>query len=58
MILHLATLLFVLLKVGNLIHWSWWLIFMPSILAVSFGLFMVAIMAACAGVAAYVAVKS
>lgn len=36
MILHLATLLFVILKVIHLIDWSWWLVFMPSIVAFSF----------------------
>ena len=31
MILHLFTLLFVGLKLGGIIDWSWWLIFAPSI---------------------------
>lgn len=33
MILHIATLVFTVLKVMGYIHWSWWLVFLPSILA-------------------------
>lgn len=34
MIFHLFTLLFVGLKLAHIIDWSWWLIFLPSILHV------------------------
>lgn len=32
MIFHLATLLFIALKLMHVIDWSWWLVFAPSIL--------------------------
>lgn len=38
MIFHIATLLFVLLKVFGHIAWSWWLVFAPSIFIIVFGL--------------------
>ena len=38
MIFHIATLLFVLLKVFGHISWSWWLVFAPSILIIVVGL--------------------
>lgn len=31
MIFHIATLLFVALKLMHVVDWSWWLVFMPSI---------------------------
>lgn len=38
MILHLASLLFLTLKLLEVIDWSWWLVFAPSIVAFSFAL--------------------
>ena len=30
---HIFTLLFVILKVGGVITWSWWLVFLPSMIS-------------------------
>lgn len=38
MIFHLFTLLFVILKVLDYIAWSWWLVFLPSMLGVAFAI--------------------
>lgn len=38
MIFHIATLLFVVLKATGYIAWSWWLVFAPSIIIITFGL--------------------
>jgi hypothetical protein len=32
--LHLLTIIFVCAKILTLIDWSWWLVFLPSIIAV------------------------
>lgn len=40
--LHVLTVLFIALKLMSYIHWSWWLILAPSILAVVLWLFAVA----------------
>jgi hypothetical protein len=34
MMLHFATLIFVILKSVELITWSWWLVFLPSIISI------------------------
>lgn len=43
MIFHIATLVFVILKVMNYIHWSWLLVFLPSILAFAIPLLIILI---------------
>jgi hypothetical protein len=50
MILHLFTLLFVGLKLGHVIDWSWWLVLLPSysVIVLAFVCFLVAeILGAC-----------
>lgn len=38
MIFHIFTLLFVILKVAHVVDWSWWIVFLPSILITLFAL--------------------
>lgn len=38
---HLLTLIFVCAKILTLIDWSWWLVFLPSIIAFGIALLMV-----------------
>jgi hypothetical protein len=45
MIFHIATLLFVVLKVFEHIDWSWWLVFAPSILGVTIAIVAVLVLA-------------
>jgi hypothetical protein len=39
--LHLLTIIFVCAKILVLIDWSWWLVFLPSIIAVVIALLMI-----------------
>lgn len=32
---HILTLIFVVAKLMAVIHWSWWLVFLPSIISIS-----------------------
>lgn len=34
--LHILTIIFVVAKLMAVIHWSWWLVFLPSIISISF----------------------
>lgn len=36
--LHILTLLFVVAKLFGFIQWSWWLVFLPSIISIGIGL--------------------
>lgn len=36
--LNLLTVIFVIAKLANVINWSWWLVFSPTIVAVILGL--------------------
>lgn len=38
MIFHLFTLVFVALKLAHQIDWSWWLVFLPSIIHLTLGI--------------------
>lgn len=38
---HLLTIIFVCAKILTLIDWSWWLVFLPSIIAFGIALLMV-----------------
>lgn len=33
--LHILTIIFVVAKLMAVIHWSWWLVFLPSIISIS-----------------------
>lgn len=46
MIFHLFTILFVGLKLAHVIDWSWWLVFLPSILRVGIGVLIMCAVAA------------
>jgi hypothetical protein len=35
---HLLTIIFVIAKLTGYVSWSWWLVFLPSILTVGLGL--------------------
>lgn len=48
MIFHLFTLLFVGLKLAHVIDWSWWLVFLPSLLRVGIGVLIITILCAIA----------
>jgi hypothetical protein len=39
--LHLLTIIFVCAKILTLIDWSWWLVFLPSIIAVIIAILMI-----------------
>lgn len=39
---EILTIIFVLLKVFNVITWSWWLVFLPEIIAAVFYVFIIA----------------
>lgn len=45
MYLHNLTLIFAAAKVFGFIFWSWWLVFLPSILGIGLGLIILAISA-------------
>lgn len=38
---HVLTLVFVVAKLFNFIQWSWWLVFLPSIISIGFGLLII-----------------
>lgn len=57
MIFHLFTLLFVLLKLLDVIAWSWWLVIMPSILGIVFALLAMLLVVATAAFVAYIGSK-
>lgn len=40
--LHLLTLVFVVAKLAGAVAWSWWLVFLPSILSAGLGLLLLA----------------
>jgi len=42
-IFTILTIVFVIAKLSNLIAWSWWLVFLPIIVSVSFGLLFIMI---------------
>ena len=45
MYLHLLTIVFVIAKITNYIDWSWWLVFTPSVLAVTLAVILVGLAA-------------
>lgn len=45
--LHILTLMFVAAKLLNLISWSWWLVFLPSIIPLAFALTMLIFVGIC-----------
>ena len=42
-LLHILTLIFVVAKLFNFVQWSWWLVFLPSIISVGVGLLLLAL---------------
>lgn len=36
--LHMLTIIFVIAKLAGYIHWSWWLVLLPSIIGLLIGL--------------------
>lgn len=42
---NLLTLVFVVCKLAGVIAWSWWLVFLPTIISVGFGLIMLTTLA-------------
>ena len=40
---NLLTLVFVVCKLTGVIAWSWWLVFLPTIISAGFGLLMLAV---------------
>ena len=40
--LHMLTIIFVIAKLAEYIHWSWWLVFLPSIIGLLMGLLLLA----------------
>lgn len=38
MVFHILTIIFVIAKILGYIAWSWWLVFLPSIIAIFLGL--------------------
>ena len=43
MYIHILTLIFVIAKILGYISWSWWIVFLPSILGVALGLTILAL---------------
>ena len=39
--LHILTLIFVVAKLFNFIHWSWWLVFLPSLISFGIGILLI-----------------
>lgn len=45
MYIHILTLIFVVAKILGYVSWSWWLVFLPSIIGVTIGLTIIALAA-------------
>ena len=50
---HILTLIFVVAKLANVIDWSWWFVFMPSIVSIGIGVTILAIVGIIAAVVVF-----